>query len=103
MIDPKHFILTPEEQEIEDTMHEYVPATKESMEKMHKAIELHKKQKKEKSISLRVSQGDLDGVKQIAAEEGMPYQTLITSIIHKFVTQQYVEKSQVKEIASLMK
>ena len=41
---------------------------------------------KEKRISIRVFAKDLEKIKIIAEEEGLPYQTLITSILHKFLT-----------------
>lgn len=50
------------------------------------AKEFMKEYKKNKSITLRISNSDYDGIKQKASEEGMPYQTLITSIIHKYIT-----------------
>jgi len=40
---------------------------------------------RKKSISIRLSERDLARLKQKAAEEGMPYQTLISSTLHKFV------------------
>jgi predicted DNA binding CopG/RHH family protein len=40
---------------------------------------------KSKPISIRVTQGDFHGIKVKAMQEGMPYQTLISSIIHKYV------------------
>ncbi|HMO78897.1 MAG TPA: antitoxin [Candidatus Paceibacterota bacterium] len=39
--------------------------------------------KKNKSITIRLAERDILKVKSKAAEEGIPYQTLITSIIHK--------------------
>lgn len=30
---------------------------------------------------------DVEGLKRIAVKEGLPYQTLISSILHKYVTQ----------------
>lgn len=42
--------------------------------------------KKEARINIRLSEVDLSRLKRKAAEEGLPYQTLISSIIHKFVT-----------------
>ena len=36
-------------------------------------------------ISLRVPQGDLTRLKSRAMQEGVPYQTLINSLIHKYV------------------
>lgn len=41
--------------------------------------------KKNKSITIRLAERDLQKVKAKAMEEGIPYQTYITSIIHKSV------------------
>lgn len=41
---------------------------------------------RDKRINLRMSSKDLNQVQVIAAKEGIPYQTLISSIIHKYVT-----------------
>ncbi|MEK9167834.1 MAG: antitoxin, partial [Patescibacteria group bacterium] len=40
---------------------------------------------KNKTISIRISERDLLRLKAKAAEEGLPYQTLITSTLHKLV------------------
>jgi predicted DNA binding CopG/RHH family protein len=42
--------------------------------------------KKEARINIRLSEVDLLRLKRKAAEEGLPYQSLVSSIIHKFVT-----------------
>jgi predicted DNA binding CopG/RHH family protein len=47
---------------------------------------------KDKRINIRMSSKDLDQVQVIAAQEGVPYQTLISSVIHKFVSGYLVEK-----------
>lgn len=41
--------------------------------------------KKDKRINLRLSQKDYHQIQVKAAEEGIPYQTLISSIIHKYI------------------
>ncbi len=43
-----------------------------------------KKTNRKKPITIRLSQADIDAIKMIAANEGMPYQTLISSIMHKY-------------------
>jgi predicted DNA binding CopG/RHH family protein len=48
--------------------------------------------KKDKRINIRMSSKDLDQVQVIATQEGIPYQTLISSIIHKYVSGYLVEK-----------
>jgi len=47
---------------------------------------------KDKRINIRMSSKDLDRVQVIAAQEGIPYQTLISSIIHKYVSGYLKEK-----------
>lgn len=39
--------------------------------------------KKNKSITIRIAERDLQKIKARAAEQGLPYQTLLTSMIHK--------------------
>ena len=41
--------------------------------------------KKEKRINLRLSQKDYHQIQIKATEEGIPYQTLISSIVHKYL------------------
>ncbi len=40
--------------------------------------------KKDARINIRISSNDLKHIKEKAAFEGMPYQTLVASILHKF-------------------
>jgi predicted DNA binding CopG/RHH family protein len=47
---------------------------------------------KDKRINIRMSSKDLDQIQVIAAQEGIPYQTLISSIIHKYVSGYLLEK-----------
>jgi predicted DNA binding CopG/RHH family protein len=41
---------------------------------------------KRKSINIRVIESDIDKIKTIALNEGIPYQTYITWILHKVAT-----------------
>ena len=49
--------------------------------------------KKDTRLNIRMSSHDILAVKAKAAQEGMPYQTLISSVIHKFASGRLVEKS----------
>lgn len=42
--------------------------------------------KKDKRINIRISGRDLSAIQRRALEEGMPYQTLVASILHKYVS-----------------
>ena len=42
--------------------------------------------KKNKRINIRISERDLQALQRRALEEGIPYQTLVSSILHKYVS-----------------
>ena len=48
--------------------------------------------RKAKRINIRISDRDLIKLRQKALAEGLPYQTLIASILHKYVSGRLVEK-----------
>ena len=48
--------------------------------------------KKDKRVNLRMSSKDLEAIKTYAVEEGLPYQTLMSSVLHKFITGRLVDK-----------
>ena len=48
--------------------------------------------KKNRRVNIRLSEADLDGLHVRAVEEGLPYQTLIASVLHKYVTGHLISK-----------
>ena len=42
--------------------------------------------KKNKKINIRISENDLSALQRRAAREGIPYQTLIGSVLHKYAS-----------------
>ena len=48
--------------------------------------------KKDKRINIRLSSNDLQMLKTTAVELGMPYQTLVSSVLHQYVTGRLVQK-----------
>ena len=49
--------------------------------------------KKDKRINLRLTQKDYHKIQIKAVEEGMPYQTLISSIVHKYLNGSLTSRS----------
>ena len=49
--------------------------------------------RKDKRVNIRISEKDLVKLQRRALKEGLPYQTLTSSILHKFITGQLEEKS----------
>ena len=67
-------------------------ATKAELEKFREAARATAT--KDRRVNIRLSSIDLNDIQVKALEEGMPYQTLIASVLHKFVSGRLVEKSQ---------
>ena len=51
-------------------------------------VQAHNFLNKNKKINLRLSDWDYNKIKMKAFQEGLPYQTLISGLIHKYVTGQ---------------
>ncbi len=49
--------------------------------------------RKNSRVNIRISSKDLEAIQKKALEEGIPYQTLIASVLHKYVTGRFVDRS----------
>ena len=49
--------------------------------------------KKDMRVNIRMSRKDLEALQVRALEEGIPYQTLMASVLHKYVSGRLVDKS----------
>jgi predicted DNA binding CopG/RHH family protein len=47
---------------------------------------------KDRRVNIRLSSGDLSDIQTKALEEGIPYQTLIASVLHKYVSGRLTER-----------
>lgn len=47
---------------------------------------------KNKRINIRISERDYVGLKRKSLEEGIPYQTLVASILHKYISGRLVDR-----------
>lgn len=52
------------------------------------AMNTIEKKTKKKSLNIRLFEDDIEKIKVIALEKGIPYQTLISSVIHKLALKQ---------------
>jgi predicted DNA binding CopG/RHH family protein len=84
----KNLKLDPEEQEINDAIESgkvkiipLDPAEKKRIQAIAKAT-----LDKTRNINIRLSERDLLTLKAKAIAEGIPYQTLVASVLHKYTT-----------------
>ena len=85
------------DKEEKDLVDSYERGEWKSVKNLKKEIEKHKGYahqtlKKDKRVNIRISSMVLDEIQIRAVEDGMPYQTLISSILHRFVTGRFIEK-----------
>ena len=48
--------------------------------------------RKDKRVNIRMTERDLVRIQKKAIEEGLPYQTLISSVLHKYINGRLVER-----------
>ncbi len=86
--------LNKEEQEILDAFDsgeiQPIPNAKKEMERHQKYAK--ETFKKDKRINIRLTSRDLTSIQKLALKEGIPYQTFIASILHKYADGRYLEK-----------
>lgn len=87
--------LNKEEKEIlnayEKDLSSSVPNVKKEIKKYREYAKVALQ--KNKRINIRVSERDLIHIQRKAVEEGLPYQTFVSSILHKFITGHFIEKT----------
>jgi predicted DNA binding CopG/RHH family protein len=84
----KKYRLDREESEILDAIEEgkWELVKPKKAELSHYAEIARNTFRKNQRMNIRISKADLDRIKTKAAEEGLPYQTLVASILHKFAS-----------------
>ena len=83
----KKIIIDQEEQDILDSFDkgEFKPVKNKEAEMAKLRQYAVNTMQKNKRINIRLSERDLFGIQTKAMEEGLPYQTLISSILHKYL------------------
>ena len=77
-------VLDPEEQWVEDHAEEFVSV--ENLAEVKKEMEEAARNtlRRNRQINLRMMEGDLIKIRNKAAEVGVPYQTLVQSVLHRY-------------------
>jgi predicted DNA binding CopG/RHH family protein len=85
--------LTKEEKDILDSFErdEWVSVTNLTKRKKELMAYARNTLRKDKRLNIRISERDLLELQKKAVNEGLPYQTYVSSIIHKFINGNLVE------------
>lgn len=92
---PDGIELDAEEQEYEDSFDEFVPSPESERIALIAAARSGRR-----PLSIRIDSADIVALKRLAAREGMPYQTLLGSIIHKYVSGNLVDVNEARKVLS---
>lgn len=68
-----------------------IPNFKKEAERYQEAA--HETLKKNKRVNIRMTERDLERIQKKAVEEGLPYRSLISSVLHKYINGLLVEKN----------
>jgi predicted DNA binding CopG/RHH family protein len=91
--------LDKNEREIEKSAGSYRPVSKRERQKIEGMLD---KIRKTRNVNIRISEVVLEQLKRRSQEEGIPYQTLISSILHKFVTDRLVDEKTIRRSMQLL-
>lgn len=98
--------LAKEEKEIEKSLDggEWKNATKAEIGRhAGMARAFVKSARKEGRINIRIAGRDIALIKELADSEGLPYQTFMASILHKYVNGQLVERKVLSELKGIIR
>ena len=87
--------LTPEEKDILASVErgewKRIPNFRKEANRFREAARLTLR--KDKRVNIRMTERDLAHFQKTAMHEGLPYQTLISSILHKYINGRLIEKT----------
>jgi predicted DNA binding CopG/RHH family protein len=87
------------EQSIEDSAETFIPVSAKEREEIEMIIDA---ENRSKNINIQLSAYDMKKVRQKSAEEGLPYQMFISSIVHKYIAGTLVDESAVLRSVHLL-
>ena len=87
------------ERQIEHAANSYRPLPKKKQRKVDTIIA---RVRKSHTVNIRIAESVLEQLKRRSLEEGLPYQTLISSILHKYVTNRLVDEQSIRRSLRLL-
>jgi predicted DNA binding CopG/RHH family protein len=87
------------EKKIENSVQNYIPISGTKRRKIETILEVSRKTR---NINIRINELDLANLKKNAAEEGMPYQTLISSVLHRYLAGRLIDEKLVRKSMDIL-
>lgn len=87
------------ERQIEKAASAFRPLPKKKLRKVETIIA---RVRKSRTVNIRIAETVLEELKRRSQREGLPYQTLISSILHKYVTDRLVDEEAIRKSLRLL-
>ncbi len=87
------------ERQIERSADLYRPVSRQRRRKIDSLVV---RARKSRSVNIRIAEHVLAELKRRSQQEGLPYQTLISSILHKYVTDRLVDEDSIRKSLRLL-
>lgn len=87
------------ERQIENAANSFRPLPKKKQRKVEAIIA---RVRKSRTVNIRIAENVLEELKRRSQREGLPYQTLISSILHKYVTDRLVDEESIRKSLRLL-
>ena len=87
------------EKQTESAIDLYVPI---KGSKRRRIVSVLEATRKTKNINIRISQQDLASLRRSAQQEGMPYQTLISSVLHRYLSGRLVDEAHIRRSVAIL-
>jgi predicted DNA binding CopG/RHH family protein len=95
----RKIILDSGEKQMESAIHSFVPISGAKRRKIEAVLAATRKTK---NINIRISEQDLQDLRRNAEQEGMPYQTLISSVLHKYLSGRLVDELSIRKSVEIL-
>jgi predicted DNA binding CopG/RHH family protein len=91
--------LDKDERKIERSAGSYHSVSKKELQEIEGTIDHIRKTR---NVNIRISEIVLTELKKRSQEEGIPYQTLISSVLHKYVTDRLIDEKEVRKSIQIL-
>lgn len=95
----RKIILDSDERQVETAIQSYVPISGAKRRKIETILDTTRKTK---NINIRISRQDLESLRRSAEQEGIPYQTLISSVLHKYLAGRLVDEVSIRKSVEIL-
>jgi len=87
------------ERQIERSAGQFRPVSKKKAQRVEGILQ---RARKSRNINIRIAESDLIRLRRRSQAEGLPYQTLIASVLHKYLSDRLMDEKAIRKSVKLL-